>query len=134
MHSAMSIAVYFISTHIFMPVSALTHIMQIRHNFDIVNLPRYRAGFAQCYFNGAIHTWRIFHREFAVIFLQCDFSRPLFIVRFLFCREIFHVQTGWALLFVLQLIALLFVFPIDNIYEYILMHFKGSTDLVNSAT
>ena len=47
---------------------------------------------------------------------------------------IFHVQTGWALLFVLQLIALLFVFPIDNRYEYILMHFKGLTDLVNSAT
>ena len=61
-------------------------------------------------------------------------SRPLFIVQFLFCRAIFHVRTGWVLLFVLQLIALLFVFPIDNRYEYILMHFKGSTDLVNSAT
>ena len=60
-------------------------------------------------------------------------SRPLFIAWFLFCRAIFHVQTGWALLFVLQLIALLFVFPIVNRYEYILMHFKGLTDLVNSA-
>ena len=69
-------------------------------------------------------------------FLQCNFFTldPFFIMQFLFCRAIFHVQTGWALLFVLQLIVLLFVFPIDNRYEYILMHFKGLTDLVNSAT
>ena len=30
-------------------------------------------------------------------------------------------------------VALLFVFPIDNRYAYILIHFKGLTDLVNSA-
>ena len=33
----------------------------------------------------------------------------------------------------LKLVALLFVFTIDNRYVYILMHFKGSIDLVNSA-
>ena len=42
-----------------------------------------------------------------------------------------------ALLFVFTIdklvVALPFVFPIDNRYAYILMHFKGSTDLVNSA-
>ena len=32
----------------------------------------------------------------------------------------------------LKLVALLFVFTIDNRYAYILMHFKGLTDLVNS--
>ena len=75
------------------------------------------------------------HEAFFITNLLWFFcSRPLFIVRFLLCRVIFHVQTGWALLFVLQLIALLFVFPIDNRYEYILMHFKGLTDLVNSTT
>ena len=31
-------------------VSALTHIMQIRRNFDIANSPRYHAGFAPMLF------------------------------------------------------------------------------------
>ena len=42
-----------------------------------------------------------------------------------------------ALLFVFtidkQVVALPFVFLIDNRYAYILMHFKGLTDLVNSS-
>ena len=76
---------------------------------------------------------------------HCDFftvqffhPRPLPIVQF-FYREIFHVETGCtAVCFTISIIrkwqvALLFIFPIDNRYAYILMHFKGSTDLVNSA-
>ena len=100
-------------------LSALTHIMRIRRNFDVANLPRYRAGFDPMLFQ-----WCYSHMAHFSSRIRCDFftarffrSRPLFIARFLFCRAIFHVQTDWALLFVLQLIALLFVFPIDNTYE-----------------
>ena len=100
-------------------LSALTHIMQICRDFDIANSPQYRAGFDPMLFQ-----WCYSHMARFLSRICCDFftarffrSRPLFIARFLFCRAIFHVQTDWALLFVLQLIALLFVFPIDNTYE-----------------
>ena len=117
-------------------VSALTHITQICHNFDITNLQQYHAGFTPMLFQWSYSHMAHFFVTNLLQFFTAQFfcSRPLFIVQFLFFRAIFHVQTGWALLFALQLIALLFVFPIDNRYEYILMHFKGSTDLVNSAT
>ena len=81
--------------------------------------PQYRAGFTPMLFQ-----WSYSHMARFSLRMRCDFYsviffalRPLFIMRFLFCRAIFHVQTDWALLFVLQLIALLFVFPIDNTYE-----------------
>ena len=97
----------------------ITHITRIHCNFDITNLPLYCAGFALMLFQ-----WSYSHMARFSLQICCDFftaqffcSRPLFIVRFLFCRAIFHVQTDWALLFVLQLIALLFVFPIDHTYE-----------------
>ena len=93
--------------------------MQIRRNFDVANSPRYHTGFAPMLFQ-----WSYSHMARFSLRIHCDFftaqffrSRPLFIARFLFCRAIFHVQTDWALLFVLQLIALLFVFPIDHTYE-----------------
>ena len=99
-----------------MCVKALT---RIRRDFDVANSPRYRAGFDPMLFQ-----WCYSHMVRFSLRIRCDFftarffhSRPLFIARFLFCRAIFHVQTDWALLFVLQLIALLFVFPIDNTYE-----------------
>ena len=90
-------------------LSALTHITRIRRDFDAANSPRYRAGFAPMLFQ-----WCYSHMARFSLRIRCDFftarffrSRPLFIARFLFCRAIFHVQTGWALLFVLQLIVLL---------------------------
>ena len=93
-------------------LSALTHITRIRRDFDIANSLRYRTGFAPMLFQ-----WCYSHMAHFSSQICCDFftvrffrSRPLFIARFLFCRAIFHVQTGWALLFVLQLIVLLFVF------------------------
>ena len=120
----------------YLQVCALTHIMQIHHNFDIMNSQRYHSGFAPMLFQWSYSHMACFSLQICCNFFTVQFfrSRPLFIMQFLFCRAIFHVQTGWALLFVLQLIALLFVFPVDNRYEYILMHFKGSTDIVNSAT
>ena len=90
-----------------------THIWStiFRRDFDAANSPRYRAGFAPMLFQ-----WCYSHMARFSSRIRCDFftarffrSRPLFIARFLFCRAIFHVQTGWALLFVLQLIVLLFV-------------------------
>ena len=63
--------------------------------------------FQWCYSHMAHFSSRICCDFFTARFFR---SRPLFIARFLFCRAIFHVQTGWALLFVLQLIVLLFVF------------------------
>ena len=113
-------------------VSALTHIMQICHDFDVANLLQYCAGFAPMLFQ-----WSHSHMVHFLLQIRCNFftarffrSRPLFIMRFLFCRAIFHVElVGHCCLF-----YHLIVFQIDNRYEYILMHFKGSTDLVNSAT
>ena len=100
-------------------VTALTHITRIHRNFDVANSPRYHAGFTPMLFQWSYSHMAHFSSQICCNFFTVQFfhSRPLFIVRFLFCRAIFHVQTGWALLFVLQLIALLFVFPIDNTYE-----------------
>ena len=64
-----------------MPLSALTHIMQICHNFDVVNLPRYHAGFTPMLFQ-----WSYSHMVHFSLRIHCNFftvlffhSRPLFI-------------------------------------------------------
>ena len=124
--------------HCCMPaqLSALTHVMQICGNFDFANSSRYHAGFAPMLFQWSHLHMKHFLSQFCCDFFTVQFfcSRPLFIVQFFTCRVIFHVETvGYCCLFQ-QLVALLFIFPIDNRYEYILMHFKGLTDLVNSAT
>ena len=42
----------------------------------------------QCYFNGPMHTWHIFHRKFAVIFLQWNFfALDPFLSCHFFCVE-----------------------------------------------
>ena len=85
-----------------------------------------------------MHTWCIFHCKFAVIFLQHNFFAldPFLLHDFCSVEQFFMLKLV-ALLFVFTIdklvVALPFVFPIDNRYAYILMHFKGSTDLVNSA-
>ena len=56
----------------------------------------------QCYFNGPIHTWHIFHCEFAAIFLQCNFFT---LDPFLSCNF-----CSVERFFMLKLVALLFVF------------------------
>ena len=105
--------------HVLITVSALTHITRIRRDFDAANSPRYRAGFAPmlfqwCYSHMARFSSRICCDFFTARFFR---SRPLYIACFLFCRAIFHVQTDWALLFVLQQLHCCLFFPIDNTYE-----------------
>ena len=66
-----------------------------------------------------------FHHKFTAIFLQCDvFTLDPFSSHNFCSVEWFFMLKLVALLFVF---ALLYVFPIDNRYEYILMHFKGLT-------
>ena len=64
---------YLSFTNVLVSVSALTHIMQISHNFDIVNLPRYRDDNTLPHiarFRGKIQETLCKSREAVTVFLQ----------------------------------------------------------------
>ena len=77
-------------------ISVMTHIMWICCIFDISNLLQYHIWFAPMLFH-----WSHEHMVHFSFRICCDFftawffcPRPLFIVQFLVCRAIFHVETG----------------------------------------
>ena len=83
--------------------------------------------------HGAFFVANLLRVFYSAIFFVLD----AFLLHDFFSVEQFFMLKLVALLFVFTIdklvVALPFVFPKDNRYAYILMHFKGSTDLVNSA-
>ena len=113
-------------------VSALTHITRILRDFDVANLLQYRTVFVPMLFQ-----WSHSHMARFLLRIHCDFLQCSFFALDPFLLHDFCSVERFFMLNWLATVVLfyhLIVFPIDNRYEYILMHFKGSTDLVNSAT
>ena len=103
------------SQDISMCLRVMTHIMWIHGDFDITNSLQYHAGFTPMLFQWS-HSK---HMQHFLSQIHCNFftaqffhSRPLFIMQFLFCRVIFHVETGCT--------AVCLPFPLYNRYAYIL--------------
>ena len=84
-------------------LNVLTHKARIRG--DLTSRIRHDVALdsLQCYCNGPIHTWCVYHCKFAAIFLQCDFLALDPFLSHEFC------SVAWF--FMLKLVALLFVLP-----------------------